>query len=229
MRRFLALASLTVTLAVAAPLRAQQNDAEKLFRAMEEKIMTAKSLRVAAMAVQKFGDEAVNYKGHGLMMQGNKARFELEFEIYGTTIKKRRVSNGSQMIVDEPGAGPDARPTPVNMNKILSGALASCGIVMATELACSSGDLARFELDKNVPVSNFKMGVKEKVGNAEAQVIEYIVKFGGERDAPVKLWIDTKTNLPLKRVMEYQGSWTETYSELVLDAKVDSKEFDLPK
>ena len=48
------------------------------------------------------------------------------------------------------------------------------------------------------------------------------------------MWIDTKTNLPLKRaIMTQKGddkfTVTETYTKLKLDEKIDPKMFELPK
>ncbi len=49
----------------------------------------------------------------------------------------------------------------------------------------------------------------------------------------VKVWLDAKTNLPVKLVLTGGGSditdITETYSEFTIDAKVDGKSFELPK
>jgi len=50
----------------------------------------------------------------------------------------------------------------------------------------------------------------------------------------VTLWIDAKTDLPVKRIVAFEqagltGTLTETYSDLTLDQKVDDKQFDLTK
>ena len=54
----------------------------------------------------------------------------------------------------------------------------------------------KFDKDKVVTVSDFKLGKKEKVGDKEAQAVEYQVGLGGKK-FPATVWIDLKTNLPL--------------------------------
>ena len=46
------------------------------------------------------------------------------------------------------------------------------------------------------------------------------------------MWLDTKTNLPLKRVITLskdKSTITETYSKMKIDEKIDRKRFELPK
>ncbi|PWU17403.1 MAG: hypothetical protein C5B49_08935 [Bdellovibrio sp.] len=51
-------------------------------------------------------------------------------------------------------------------------------------------------LDKDAPVTNFKLGAKEMVGDRPAQVVTYDLDFDGN-SAKMSVWIDTKTHLPL--------------------------------
>jgi outer membrane lipoprotein-sorting protein len=87
--------------------------------------------------------------------------------------------------------------------------------------------------------SDFKLGKKDKVAGKEAYVVEYqLTRKGGlgekQETNPVTVWIDVKTNLPVKRMItlkEGQGSFslTETYTNIVLDQPIDDKTFALPK
>ena len=57
---------------------------------------------------------------------------------------------------------------------------------------------------------------------------------GAEEPMAVTVWIDVKTNLPLKRVIAANEGTetitvTVTYTRIALDAKIDDKEFQLPK
>jgi outer membrane lipoprotein-sorting protein len=71
------------------------------------------------------------------------------------------------------------------------------------------------------------------VGDQEAHVIHYKLK-DSYPPLRVSLWLDAKTNLPLRRVVVWGGvagdhTTAETYSVLTLDAKVDAKRFELRK
>ena len=90
--------------------------------------------------------------------------------------------------------------------------------------------IATADLDKDFPLNNFKLGVKEMVGKREAQVVQCQLQNKEIGDlAEVTVWIDTKTQLPLKRTEagKTQGS-TETYAVFTVDSKLDGKLFDIP-
>lgn len=97
-------------------------------------------------------------------------------------------------------------------------------------------NLPPFNADKTFPVSDFKLGRKEKVGGREAQVVTFqlalrLMELGG-RPVQVKVWIDIKTNLPLKRELIVDGGalrFTDTYTDMKLDEKLDPRLFELPK
>jgi hypothetical protein len=82
--------------------------------------------------------------------------------------------------------------------------------------------------------TDFKLGKKEKVGEHEAQAVEYTFKPPFGEMPSVVVWIDLKTQLPLKRaVTEKTGNqkrtYIETFTKLNLDGKIDPKQFELPK
>jgi outer membrane lipoprotein-sorting protein len=91
-----------------------------------------------------------------------------------------------------------------------------------------------FDLDKMVAIRDFKAGAKEKVGTHDTQVVQYNLDLGKEGKAKVSLWIDTKTNLPVKRELMVDDNGknfhiTETISALDVNPKLDPKLFELPK
>jgi hypothetical protein len=89
------------------------------------------------------------------------------------------------------------------------------------------------------PVSGFRLGPTEKVGEREAQRLEYQLFIKGQdgpdgKPAPfsVTLWLDPETLLPMKRVVlqEVLGiKITESYGKLLLNGKVDVRKFEMPK
>jgi hypothetical protein len=94
--------------------------------------------------------------------------------------------------------------------------------------------IATADLGKDFPVKNFKLGVKEMVGKREAQVVQYQIqnRIIGKL-AEVSVWVDTNTQLPLKRAMaeKQEGKeirTTETYGMFTVDGNLDGKLFDIP-
>ena len=89
-----------------------------------------------------------------------------------------------------------------------------------------------------------QLGKREKVGEHDAQVVEYQLTCkveseknwkGSNATLAVKLWLDVKTGLPLKRSITGkidnidEIAITETYTKFVIDEKIDEKRFELPK
>ena len=88
-------------------------------------------------------------------------------------------------------------------------------------------------LDDMFKVSDFVLGKKEKVGEREAQVIDYKLVMDNRDTAETTIWIDTETKLPLKRVLSSKNAneslrITETY-RIRVNGKIDGKKFELLK
>jgi hypothetical protein len=85
--------------------------------------------------------------------------------------------------------------------------------------------------------ADFRLGSKEKVGEHLAQVIKFRLIDRVDKDLMISesLWLDLKTNLPLKRVTkiwrgeEQPDTYAETYSEFAINPKIEPKVFELPK
>src|SRR5205814_696548 len=91
-----------------------------------------------------------------------------------------------------------------------------------------------FDIDKVMPVSDFKLGKKDKIGVRETQAVECTLKPDNGQVGQMTVWLDTKTNLPLKRSVTMAGEKgvfrvTEVYTEITINPKLDSKLFELPK
>jgi outer membrane lipoprotein-sorting protein len=70
------------------------------------------------------------------------------------------------------------------------------------------------------------------IGQRETQVVQYQIqnKLVGNL-AEMSVWIDTKTQLPLKRAEKETGKEnrsTETYGVFTVDSKLDDKLFGIP-
>jgi outer membrane lipoprotein-sorting protein len=213
----------------------EKNEAEVLFGQMEMKLLNAKTTETDFEAKFERGRMGGSFKGELLLGEGNKLRFEMSGELGGKMAKSTRVSDGAKMVImesDKPTVTKDA----VNVqNDILRAGLARTGPGALLFFGFMKELPADFKADEHFKVSDFKLGKKEKVGEKEAQIVEYQLAMKGipEKFA-VQVWVDTKSNLPLKRELtlkfgESKFAISETYPKVELDGKIDSKKFELPK
>ena len=227
---------LTLVLPVAAawPAVAQENEAEKLFRIMEQKVRTAKTLQLRCqLSITDAASKNWNINGTLTLGEGDKLRLEVDGRLFGEAVKFLSVSDGIKMkSVGDPNAPKEDKTekSPKGIGACFRGALPHAGLFASSLNMDQRNDLApeRFKL------SAFKFAGKEKIGAHDTQVIEFTVR---EKGAPeplsMKIWLDAKTNLPVKLAMSGGKSditdIIETYSEFTVDAKVGPRLFELPK
>jgi len=221
--------ALFVLVLAPAPARAQEGDAEKLYRAMEKKVLAVKSLALEFNTEVTLDDKKVfAVKGSIYVAAGNKIR--LEGDLTGGA-KILSVTNG-ESIYEKVGDKILDKPDAPRKSKALVGTIARFGAAAAL----MEKKLGTFDPDKDYPVKNFKLGIKEMVGKRDAQIVQYQVeeKSGKLSTEVVSVWIDTKTQLPLKRAMvnEVPGKQvfrsTEIYSVFTVDSKLDGQLFEIP-
>lgn len=224
-----------MTLAVLALVLAQANEAEELFRKMEEKLAKAKSLELAWKGEVEHV-MPVKMKGMLLLDEGKKLRLEIDGDMGGSPFEVRVVSNGRLMSIA--GFGEGTKRVPQNgLNENMAAWLARgelhTGMCLGTSIRWTQDGIPPKE---ELRVSGFKPGKKEKVGEREAQAVEYALVIAeepkGEYGATV--WIDLETHLPLRRVLQKKEgartvTITETFETLTLDGKIDASRFSLPK
>jgi len=221
--------ALLVLILAATPARAQEGEAEKLYRAMEKKILAAESLALDFNSEITEDDKKFTVKGTIYVAAGNKTRLDLESELFQLGGKTLIVTNGESRYAKVGNLVFHEGPFPPK-GEVLLALIARFGAAFAA----MEKKIATADLGKDFPVKNFKLGVKEMVGKREAQVVQYQIEnkiIGNLAEASV--WIDTKTQLPLKRTMaEKQESkeirTTETYGVFTVDSKLDGKLFDIP-
>jgi len=217
---------------------AQDSGAEKLYRAMEKNVRGAKSLRIALDG--EVDSQAIKgtVKATIYATQGSKSRMEIDFNIGGKAEKLLYLTDGKARYTKQGDKGTlDANPKKATEEgKVVPGTMARIGITGAMMMAraVKQGEEEKeIDLDKDAPVTNFKLGAKEMVGDSTAQVVTYQLDFNG-KSAQMSVWIDTKTQLPLKRVVavDQDGQMfriTETYSTFAIDPKLDPKLFEIPQ
>ena len=93
MRWIMSLAALTLV----QPALAQENEAEKLYRKVEQQIRSAKSIKVVFEADAQFGKEqTVKSKGLYAAAEGNKGRIELATTRDGKTESALMIADGKE-------------------------------------------------------------------------------------------------------------------------------------
>jgi outer membrane lipoprotein-sorting protein len=241
MRHILSILLWSVLLPVAL---AQDNEAEKLFRDMEKKLHAAKAFQLAVTIETKGDtkDRVGSFKGSLLLTNDNKARLKISGDDFGEARNWEIISNGKQLRLKPYAAMPVFKdeatlPTPKNLHGMLTARVSGHGVFLnvlsLTYLLLEADDPRTSKLD----IWGFKMGAGEKVAGRDAKVVSYKAGPKEEKDhAAFTVWIDSKTLLPLKRVIvpgRTSGSAgitiSETYTKFTLDPKIDAKAFVLPK
>jgi outer membrane lipoprotein-sorting protein len=217
-------------------VQAQENEAEKLFREMEKKVNSAKAMRVASD--DKADARGIRLKWMLVFAEGNKCRLEFEGTadlqgLEGKPFKAVQISDGTKLLSVELGRPSPKEDAPTDLTNMLQGSISRCGMSVQW-LTGLDGKKQGFKIDEDFKVTDFVFGDKENVGEHEAQVVRYNLFLRGKVKMSVRVWLDAKTKLPLKRVTTIpvkgaQINVTETFTQLTLDPKLEPKTFELPK
>ena len=222
---------LLALIAAALLLPQEKNEAEELFKKMEEKI--AKSKTVQLSYVGRMTPQDLDLSGTLFLGEGNRGRLEMEQKVnmLKKTLRKFFTSNGSKsvFVCESPEREVVRFNTPAALGKLIRGGFARAGFWDSIHSSDTETD-AKADPETAFAVCGFKLGEKERVGEREAQAVEYTLARKGKKDCSVTVWIDGETGLPLKRKIEEEDSLlTETYSDLKIDEKIDAAKFELPK
>ncbi|HEU4339725.1 MAG TPA: hypothetical protein VFS19_06625 [Planctomycetota bacterium] len=208
---------------VLVPLQ-DKNEAETLFRKMEEKILKAKTLRAKLAGEMK--EKKFTITGEFLADEGSKVRIEIEGKGEEEVRKALVICDGKKLSFT--AEAPVTFEVPETFGKLMRASLARGGFLSALEFADRESK-AKTDPEEAYKVTGFKMEAREKVGDREAQAVSYTVTRKG-RDAAATLWIDISTQLPLKRVLKVDTvTLTESYSDVRVDEKIDAAKFEIPK
>jgi len=214
-----------LALAALALLIPQESKAAKArFRSMEEKLLKAKTLKIAYAVVPAAGQ--ATYKGEIYLGEENRCRFVLETNYLKSTIRTLITSDGATVEIVTDGIPGNPFKPPPTMGANLRTRLARAGAFAAHEAARFETS-AKQDPAESLPVEGFKLGAKEKVGEREAQVLEF--RIPGRVDTFVTVWIDIETQLPLKSTAKLnQGVTQITYETFLADEVLDPNLFKAP-
>lgn len=217
---------------------AEPNEAEKLFREMEAQVNKAKNVE-CVYEVKVEGDKRSTLrgvKGALLIGEGNKVRMDVDNDFAGKVEKGAGISDGVNGVWIHKEKVARMGTAPQWLSQDLRAGLTRRGIFLsgfALQTAKEGG--TDFKLEEQYRINDFKFGKTEKIGQQEAQEIQYALTVKGEDlTLAVNVWLDKKTQLPLRRVFslmmgDQKITITETFTKLTLDAKIDPKQFELPK
>jgi outer membrane lipoprotein-sorting protein len=227
---------MTAVLLAAALLAPQEkNEAEEHFKKVEEKLLKAKSMQVKVTGTAPMGAGQMTFDSTLLIDDGNRARADSELKTPMGAMKFTTLSSGSQLWSQKEGETRTADTPKTLTADLVRGFARAGGLFSAGWLDAMSEKNAPNAKRQKIPeIADFKLGKKEKVGEREAQAIDFTLKGLESGEVPVTLWIDLETHLPLKREirgLHGQQSMTlvETYGELKLDPKLDPAKFEVPK
>jgi outer membrane lipoprotein-sorting protein len=219
---------------LAAALTQAGDDPEKLFRAMEAKVAAADTLRVTFATKMEAPGTTISFQGTLVVAAGNKIRLEADVVRMDKTSKIIVVCDGTKRVTSDNGKDAPPKDAPPHLRALMTVALARMG-VSAAEFLGSVGpaDKQANPLD-TFKASTFEKVKTEKIGDRTALVIDYQLSGAGKSVVACAVWIDTATQLPLKRILRAgQGAdsvtFTETYSAFAINPKLDPKLFELPK
>jgi outer membrane lipoprotein-sorting protein len=220
--------------AVLLALAPGENQAEKLFRESEKRLAEADQAQITIESTLEGTPEKGRVKGTLLLAKGNKASLVVQGNLRGEKFNLSAVSDGTKMKMEMAMLKPqEAQNTPKNFNAMIVGSFSRVGMLPGFRTTTQQTGEKEPGLDDLYKVSEFVLGKKEKVGEREAQVIDYKLVMDNRDTAETTIWLDTETKLPLKRVLTSKNGneslrVTETY-RIRINGKIDGKKFELPK
>jgi len=217
--------NLLVLLAAALILMQEGRAPKDYFRTMEQALVKAKTLHITFEVEPSRGK--TTYRGEILLANENRCRFQVETITDKFTIHQSAISDGATVVWQTERNPVIPFKTPPTMGTLLRTRLARAGPYAAFESTRHEGR-ANEDPETSLPIEGIKFGAKEKVGEREAQVLEY--KIPGQVVTDVTVWIDRETRLPLKCITKFNTLVTRiTYLTFLVDEKIDPAKFEIPK
>jgi len=208
---------------------AQESEAEKLFKKMEERLVNSKTLQFS-VKVSSDRSPLDSTQAKFQMGGGNRLRVDYQMSSGGPENTYLIVSDGKELkqTRQEQSWGPWKTAADQNaVTKIGTARLGGGFFLLYYRLE------TRDAATKALPVSGFKSAGKEKIGEIETEIVEYTAEHAEAGRLSIKLWIDPLQALPLRRTVtgEFQGKTvvaTSVYEGFKIDEKISEGKFKLP-
>jgi outer membrane lipoprotein-sorting protein len=214
-----------------------KNQAEELFRRMESKVASAKTLQWRVKGTIESKQGGSTFEGSCLLADGNRVRAELAINANNQKLTKSIFSDGKESVVTSEPKPAARRQTPESLNRTVVISFSRIGFIgIFPTPGPQKSPQAPIDVEKLIDLKDFKMLVSEKVGDRNAQSVHFQITFKERpEEIGVTLWIDCETGLPLKRQVdtvlkgEKVGTFRETYEEFRVDQEIEGSKFELPK
>jgi outer membrane lipoprotein-sorting protein len=214
------------------------SEADLLLREMDATITAARALRVEfEIRNDRPGKGEQVLKGSLVLGERNRLRFEQTGWLTASA-----VSDGRRTVIVTPDER-RARETPGWFNDVLKGWLGRGGTYVSVAKAFDLLDgpsVQRPGPADGPRVTDAKVLADEQAGGVKCRVVEYDLAWvehpavSGADAARVRVWIDPRTHLPVRRTMTFPiadraDTYTATHTSFEIDPKLDDKLFELPK
>jgi outer membrane lipoprotein-sorting protein len=220
-----------------APMAQAQEPAQKLFEAMDQKLKEAKAYRFDFELHVGLEKDLAKGKGTFLLAADNRLKFTFAGTLDGKAAKNLLVSDGKKVASQGEFDGKPRTTAAKNVHSKLS--TGATFVLSRAGLFALLGPITDGQDPKGTEdwkLSDFKTIGPEKIDDRQAQAIEYQLLPPGEKTAwKCKLWLETSTGLPLRRLLEVTSDGkvslrvTETYTPWELEPKLPEGTFTLPK
>lgn len=213
-------------IAVSASVALSGEQPEERMKAMREALEKAKTLKVTVDGELGIKIGAITFKGVLIRGEGDNARAEVKLGLGGKTQESRVISDGKATWLIE-GQKASGRPIEMNVRRYIHTALERSGVLFSLR---GNKEDAEDPGPKEMKIADLKHKETEK----HVYKCTYRLKAPDGAEAQVELWIDTKTNLPLRRILNIEEdgvrikSVRETYA-IEVNPELKGDVFELPK
>lgn len=190
--------------------------AEALFQAMEDRIWSADTIDIEFKSEMISPNSKKIHSGRVALKKGNKYLENRSIEGYDSPWVIRTRSDGEKMLTHRFGLPVDrstAKAPASSMYKSVS--LSIARVTLDWYIFFGDGySGSRNEISNRLRTENFTLGDVETIREREAREVKYTVHFAGN-EAENRVWINTKTKMPMKRVFRYwiEGGGKRIYIE----------------
>ncbi len=197
-----------------------QDDPAAFLKKVEEKALTAKSLRFKAKIKIESPGQTVELDAAG-SIAGSRFKFTMEGSVAGRITESSALCDGSKLRLH--GAGEPKITDAPRDAALLRTLLVQGGAFAPLQSLIASA--------KPPACSDIKFAADARIGDRDAKVLTFtIAAEGDEKKGSGTLWIDAATLALLKReVKGAAGTVTETYVEWTVDEDLKDDGFALPK
>jgi outer membrane lipoprotein-sorting protein len=206
-----------IALFLALTAQDKTNDAAELLKKVEEKAVSAKSLRWKGTAKIGADGKEFSLALDATFMEGNRARLDAESKDEKVPITFRFTCDGKRINFESSKLGDQIADADKGFAAGLNRILVRGGIFTINHL---KPDSTGEKLVESVKVSDLSLA-DEKLGDRAARVLSYTLEVDG-KSTSVKLWVDAKTLAPIKRevISKQEPVIHETYDEWTVDAEI---------